>query len=130
MPTDEEIVAAYRRQFEAGGNSEDFWAFGDVLEQCGSLERGVEITLKLINSADDELYLAYVAAGPLEDILKWHGSAAIPYIEGAATESDKVRQALAGVWLSSADEAFSEWERLMKKFGCLSEIKSPPNIIP
>jgi hypothetical protein len=126
MATDTELVAAYRRQFDAGGEGEDFWAWEDVLELCHSLEKGLAITLKLIASADDELYLAYVAAGPLEDILKWHGSAAIPALEGAAAESDNVRRALASVWLSPQAEGYSEWERLMKTFGLLSQKKHAP----
>jgi|KBSMisStandDraft_5_1062788.scaffolds.fasta_scaffold787331_2 hypothetical protein len=92
-------------------------AFSDVLEACDDLTKGIEVTLALIAEARNEGELAYVAAGPLEDILKLHGTRAIPALEAAAETSPNVRKALSGVYLSEHHEAFSEWRRLVDQYG-------------
>lgn len=111
--TPEEIVAGY---FENRKTQSDdtFWAWEAVNELCNDLAGGSDITLRLIESADDELYLYYVAAGPLEDLIKRHGAKAVALLEKAADGSSRVREALTGVWPSPAHEGFAEWERVLR----------------
>jgi hypothetical protein len=100
------------------GLEEDPYIFPTVLELCtNDLEKGTEVTLALIAASNNEAELCYVAAGPVEDLLKWHGTRAIPALEAAADQSEKVRQALAAVWLNETHEAFCEWRRLLSKYG-------------
>jgi len=117
IKTDAEIVAAYRSQFDAGGDSEHFWAWEAVNQRCDSLDDGTAITLQLILAAEDEQYLAYVAAGPLEDLLKMHGSKAIAKFAKAGAKSGNVRRAMAGVWLRVSDQAYPDWRKLMNEWG-------------
>ena len=56
------------------------------------------LILELIDRASDELTLAYIAAGPLEDLINWHGPASIDRIEARALADPKFRRALRGVW--------------------------------
>ena len=73
--TTEEIVEAYFHHF-AENREEDWWAWQEVTDlvtQCPEKE-GWEITLALIEKAPSKKALAYVAAGPLEDLMSYHGS--------------------------------------------------------
>ena len=56
------------------------------------------IVLALIEAASDELVLANVAAGPLEDLLSHHGKTVIDRIEEAAPRHPKLRGCLEMVW--------------------------------
>jgi hypothetical protein len=109
------LATTYLKQYRTGA-SEDFWAFEAILEACGNLATGLPVVLELIELAVDDSELSYVAAGPVEDLLKWHGKAAIAAFEKAAVHSTKVRQALAGVWINADDDAFSDWKRLMEEY--------------
>jgi len=112
----EEIAVAYLAFLRGGKN--DTEVFGTVLETCTSdLEHGMQLTLALVAASNNERELAYVAAGPVEDLLKSHGVRAIPALEAAADVSEKLRNALAGVWLGEQHEAFAEWKRLLAKYG-------------
>jgi hypothetical protein len=58
----QQLAKAYLSGMRGLDEQED--AFGDVLEACNDLNRGVEVTLALIAEARNEGELAYVAAGP------------------------------------------------------------------
>jgi len=110
----QELARAYLAGMRGLPEPQD--AYADVLEACNDFEKGLEVTLALIAEARTEGELAYVAAGPLEDMLKLHGARAIPALEAAAESSENVRKALSGVYLSEHHEAFSEWRRLVSKY--------------
>jgi len=99
------------------GLEEDPEIFGTVLELCtGDLEKGTEVALAFVEASNTDGELAYVAAGPVEDLLRSHGTRAIPALEAAAEHSEKMRRALASVWLGEKEEAFAEWKRLLTKW--------------
>jgi hypothetical protein len=116
----DEIVAGYYKNWTTLAD-EDFWAWEAVVELCRDLQKGFDICLRLINSSEDDLYLAYVAAGPVEDLIKWHGASAVNLFELPAQNSEKIRQAIAGVWLSPSADGFAEWQRIMLKYGLITE---------
>lgn len=122
----QELAAAYMDHYRTGSESES-WAFDEVVDACNELEEGIKITFSLIELSENDAELAYVAAGPVEDLLKWHGKKAIPYFENASVYSEKVRKALAGVWINEKYEAFTEWKKLMVKFGYLKTKKKQIN---
>jgi hypothetical protein len=96
-PTDQEIVAAYLANY--AGDQAAFWAYEEACELLDSdPERLWRITLLLIEHASDEVALAYVAAGPLEDMLAQHGPAFIQRVEALARRDSRFRLALSGVW--------------------------------
>lgn len=116
MGTDE-IVATYMRYF-ASKQSEDFWAYCEVSDVIrGDAERGWDLTLKLINKSTSDEALAYVAAGPLEDLLKKHGPGVIDRIEKECNANERLRTALSGVYLGGGEPVFQRWYALMWKYG-------------
>jgi hypothetical protein len=65
---DEKLVSAYLEHFETE-DDEPFWAWQHLQNHISSEPRRAwEITLKLITAADEGV-LAYIAPGPLEDLL-------------------------------------------------------------
>lgn len=62
-------------------------------------DKALELTLMLLKKAgDDDELLAYVAAGPLEDLLKMHGFQMIDRIDQEANGDSRLQLALSGVW--------------------------------
>jgi hypothetical protein len=103
--TDAEIISGYLTHAKTttrdGADAEDF----DASEQLDSLvtnepERAWLLICEIIRrfSAEDEDLLAYVAAGPLEDLLARHPHAFIDRIERLATSDAHFRRAVSGVW--------------------------------
>ena len=81
-------------------------------------EKALEFVLDLINNCADKKTLAYVAAGPLEDLLVHNGVSVIEKLEIAADADDNIQLALSGVWLDEdGDEIYRSWYDLMKRYG-------------
>jgi hypothetical protein len=91
------LAEAYLTHYRTGDNSL-FDAFNQVDALVRDLERGLPICLALIDAARDDAELAYVAAGPLEDLIHRVGEPARHALAPLARRSSKVRQAMAGVW--------------------------------
>jgi hypothetical protein len=92
------LVDAYLK-IPAAGDDSFHWAYEDV---CDILSKDPEhawrLTLAMIDRADDPLTLAYVAAGPLEDLLAWHGAAFVDRVVSLASTDPRFREALGSVW--------------------------------
>jgi hypothetical protein len=78
-------------------------------------EEAWQVTLQLIAAAPDGDALSYVAAGPLEDLIKDRGDQFIDRIEAEAAGNARLRQALGKVWiwdlLDSKSELFTRIEK-------------------
>ena len=112
-----ELASAYLRYFESK-RKEDWWAWNDVDDLVRrDAERGWEITRVLVNKSSSDEALAYVAAGPLEDLLKRHGLAVIDRIDNESEINDRLRVALSGVYLDPSYLVFDRWYALMCKYG-------------
>jgi hypothetical protein len=125
--TTEELVMSYFRYY-AGKREEDWWAWQEVTDlvmQCPEKE-GWDITLALIEHAPSKKALAYVAAGPLEDLMHYHGNLLIDRIEQESRRSVRFRHALTGVWLSKGTSIYERWYNLMEKYGYLEPGVKPP----
>jgi hypothetical protein len=76
-----------------------FWAWqlvNDIV--CdGSADDALALTLALVERTPPPL-LYYVAAGPLEDLLAYHGPTVINQVLDAARRSALLSAALGGVW--------------------------------
>jgi hypothetical protein len=95
------LVDAYLGHYETR-DSALFWAFEEIGEITRTdPERGWDLTLRLIARAPNPMFLSYVAAGPLEELLTHHGSAVIDRVELAARRDPKFRLALCDVWGTS-----------------------------
>jgi hypothetical protein len=101
-------------------NTADFWAFERVEEIVrGEPDIALELTLLLVKKAGaDDGALAYVAAGPLEDLLKLHGLHVIDRIEQESKTDPRLQLALSGVWgINPGHPLFERWYALMWKYG-------------
>lgn len=62
----------------------------------------IKLALRLLSDeADNELLLACLAAGPLEDLLAYQGETIIDAVEAEAGRNEKFRALLRGVWRNS-----------------------------
>ena len=114
-------------RFQAGKREEDRWAWEAVETLVDEdPEAAWRITCMLVDktSSDDEL--AFVAAGPLEDLLKKHGPSLIDRVEEESRENARLQLALSGVWgIQPSDPIFDRWYALMWKYGFAEGKRSP-----
>ena len=81
------------------GGDELFWAWDRVTELTTHDPESVwPIILDLIQAAPNDQVLANIGAGPLEDLLCWHGAAFIERVEQAASRNSRFRKSLAATW--------------------------------
>ena len=73
---------------------------------------GLQFVARAIQQIDKEELLSVLAAGPLEDLLAYHGPSVIAQIEDLANKDSRFRSALFGVWRNTIDAA--TWERIEK----------------
>lgn len=122
MTTPKELAEAYLRNHKARNkkprNFDDFWAFEEVSDIVrNDPEEGWRVTSILLAMATTDGVLAYVAAGPLEDLLKKHGPMVIDRIESLARENDRLQLALSGAWINPSYEVYPRWKAMMEEFG-------------
>lgn len=95
---DESLVDAYlayaRTRSEALFEA---WEKVDGLVCRGNPDEAVELVLALVRRTPDDL-IDYVAAGPVEDVLSYHGPQVVDRIVAEAHENPMMRSALRGVW--------------------------------
>ena len=67
--------------------------------------------LTILGRQPPERVLGILAAGPLEDLIQYHGPDFIERIESEACKNPAFKQLLGGVWKSSTEEV---WARVQK----------------
>lgn len=115
MPSLSEVVIMYLVHYRTKDESLE-WAWHYAEKATRNLEGGLSLCLALIEAAENDEELAYVAAGPVEDLLNRVGIPAIEAFEVPARRSLKVRNALAGVWLRPDAAAYVKWHALTQKY--------------
>jgi hypothetical protein len=117
MFPEEQVVNSYLRHY-ALKEQQDFWAFDEVNQTVRrDPMAGLRLTCLLVNKASSDEALAYVAAGPLEDLLTFHGPTLIDQVAVAARADERLQLALSGVWLDRANPVWGRWFALMNEFG-------------
>jgi hypothetical protein len=99
---------------------DNFWAF-DAMSGLLSKqpEEAWQVLLRMLaRSSEDRI--GSLAAGPLEDLLSGYGPQLIDRIAAEARTNEKLRQALQGVWISSA-EVYPRYLEVMRELGLLEE---------
>jgi hypothetical protein len=87
------------------------WLFGWVGELCQRHPVAAwPLVCTLVDVATNDEELAFVAAGPIEDLLRTHGPEMIERVEAQATASPRFRRALSGVWRTTIPR--SVWDRM------------------
>lgn len=106
----EEIVEAWI------GHTKVFWSFDYLYELVRDKPReALELVRQLIDAAPVEV-LSFVAAGPLEDLLKNHCSEVMDRVEEIAAADEEFHGALRGVWLKEGDEAYPRWKAVVDRY--------------
>ena len=82
------------------------WAW-EAVDGSGFHEprRKLEQLLVLLAAAPDDWQIGLLAAGPLEDLMRYQGDAVIDKVETEARRNPRLRQALAGIWLEPGPTA-------------------------
>lgn len=122
-----EILAdAYLRFYERNEKS-DAWAYDEVHRLVDQEPQvGWVIICLLVEKARSDEVLAYVAAGPLEEILRRHGPAIISLAEEECHKNSRFPLALSGVWgIDPGDPIFNRWYELMWKYGYAEGRRNP-----
>ena len=93
-----ELVDAYLRYLHE--KREDlYWAWEEVSDLVREQpESAWEVVTALVDQAKDRSQLAYIAAGPLEDLIHAHGELFVDRIGVQSRGSAQFRRALRGVW--------------------------------
>jgi len=115
----EKLADAYLRRHREK-REDDTWVLFKVDDMVrNEPSRALELTLILLKkTGDDDAVLAYVAAGPREDLLKMHGFQVIDRIEQEAGGDPRLQLALSGVWgITRESPIFDRWYALMWRYG-------------
>jgi hypothetical protein len=94
-------------------SSEAWWRIQKIVRR--DPDKGWALLLALLDRAPNEDGLGLLAAGPIEDFVREHGSAFLDRIDLAAAESERLRRALSWTYgwnVMPADVA----DRLMRHF--------------
>lgn len=108
---------AYQRAPRAGTKSlapEYLFEFVTELDDLVRIdpERSWRVIQVILMNARDDLERACLAAGPLEDLLVFHGPKFIERLEAAAATDATFRELLTGVWRNGM--AAPVWDRVQR----------------
>ena len=112
------LAEAYLRNHRNPDKDPEFWAWENVRGLVKSdLDSAWNVTLLLLNKAESDDEVGYIAAGPLEDLIDVHGHAALDRIEEACESNPRLRLALSTAGVLFYYEEFERWYRLLYKYG-------------
>jgi len=115
----------------ANRRNEDFWAWEEVQRRVRvDLAHAWAVTQLLVEKADSNTALGYVAAGPLEDFVDSYGDAALDVIEAACETDQKMQLALSGIWLERESPVLMRWRGLMNRYGFMGGTRQPLSTHP
>jgi len=111
------LIAAYFRNYQTRFKEEP-WASDEV--QRLVRERPAEawpIVRRLVAEAPDDHARFYVAAGPLEDLVKNYGNELWDEIEREGRQNRRFLETLSGIYLNeSYGSVYSRWHELMRRY--------------
>ncbi len=112
------LANAYLRNQRSPNKDADFWAWEEVRRiVLTDLDAGWKITLLLLEKAESDDEVGYIAAGPLEDLIDIHGHKALDRIEEAAITTPRLQLALSTVGVLFYYEEFDRWYDLLCRYG-------------
>jgi hypothetical protein len=112
------LADAYLRNFHSQNKDEDFWAWEEVHRIVGDdLDRGWTLTLLLLQKAESDDEMGYIAAGPVEDLIDIHGHKALDRIAEACHNNPRLQLALSTAGVLFYYEEFERWYVLLCRYG-------------
>jgi hypothetical protein len=112
-------IAGAEAEFDTPQREGNHWALSlldELTDKSGSeekddrAEQAWELILAINERSLSDDALAYLAAGPLEELLSYHGEAFIERVEERAKTDPKFNHLLGGVWQLFMTDAI--WERV------------------
>lgn len=129
--TDQEFAEMFWREYDEYHVQKTRQTIGQAVVFVDNLvnsapQRAFELLVTIIDTCKDNDGLAYVAAGPLENLFVYHGYEIINAVREKADENEKLQLTLSGVWLDEKDDAiFPHWFDLMKRYNFIGENPRP-----
>lgn len=109
-------VSDPNRREEDAGNYIGFSEFDWVVQK--EPEKGWQAILAALQDPHLEAHLGTLAAGPLEDLLSYHGEAFISRVENEAKSNPKFAWLLGGVWqCQMTDEVWNRIQQVWDRRG-------------
>lgn len=130
MPENQEIVKAFFENWKAHGKTDDYSWADELVDDIVAADpvEGWLLTLELIAAAPCKRSLAYVAAGPLENLLKYHACNVRDLLLSNIADNKRLQFAVACTWMDEDDEIYPEILSISMQFN-LDDI-DPINNIP
>jgi hypothetical protein len=107
-------IAHWTIRFSSGEDDDTFfWAYQCASELCmDSADLGFEFVLAVLKKGISADQIPVLAAGPLEEVLSYHGAAVIDRVEEEARRSSDFCHLLGGVWKNQMPDEI--WQRVLK----------------
>jgi hypothetical protein len=97
---------------------DDFWAWEEVHRIIETNpDKGWRATLLLLDKAESDTEVGVIAAGPLEDLIDFHGHKAFDRIEPECEHNARLRLALSTVGVLFYYDEFDRWYALLCRYG-------------
>jgi hypothetical protein len=112
--THKEIIDAYLHYYRTK-KDEYWWAYEKIAVLMESPD-GLEFVNELIQACLNDAEIAYVAAGPLEDLIRKHHLAIKDTLIELVRKEAKMRQAIQGVWLAHGSAPRKTLDEILKKY--------------
>jgi len=97
-------IFAQKRGVDNTGYEEHSWAVDEIINFAADEPDNLwEIILEILEIDNSEEIIKAVGAGPLEDLMVYHGERFIDVIEKQAAKSIAFKTAMQNVWLDSDD---------------------------
>lgn len=108
-----DFIAAHREGREVNGDDPRFAAIMELDRLAhDEPELGWNLILRILGQDQSDHVLEMLAAGPLEDLIQYHGPAFIERIETQAAANANFKHLLGGVWESSTPDIWSRVEKV------------------
>src|SRR5690242_17972771 len=118
MNSDLNTLADTYLRHHATRSDDDFWAWEEVHRLIkDDPDAAWRITLLLLDKAESDAEVGYIAAGPLEDLIDAHGHAALDRIDAVVERNQRLQLALSTVAVPYYYDEFDRWYDLLYRYG-------------
>ena len=110
-------VALHKAEHGSDDYQSNFWAFDSLIKLLfDDPNAGVDCIIEILNYDSSIVISENIAAGPLEDLLSFHGIDAVEILEKKIEKSPRLSATLGGVWQNSiSNEVWSKFETIRSK---------------
>jgi hypothetical protein len=113
-PTQQEIIENYL-QFYRTKKNDYAWAFDKIIDIIQTPDC-LPFIHALIQACQNNEEIAYVAAGPLEDLINRHHLAVKDALSELVRKDEKMRTAIQGVWIAKGGASRKTLDEILKKY--------------